>query len=662
MKRLFTAVTAFLLIAVLAFSFVACDKTPEGEKCTALCSVCHKCQNPDCKEHTEKCTCKPDDGKTDDGKTYDDTKSPAENLAANVSSKSISESAQKFVATLKDFEYSYDGKSHKEVTTISGLEIALGDGELKVLLTDLNTNDYDKSEAGETLNSYNKVNAKFATEGGKLYGDIRINSKHKTDKEELVNGGQVVISYEEAKTFIANYLKQQNTELYAELVNTVLPALAEAEVDDATIQKSLAFMDQVCADVAYSDGKFTVTISADKLKAFNDDLATLKIDRILDKYVGEGTYLKLSTIIDQLPQVTVGQVMSMLSAQNITLGQVYGAISKVAGIAGIEVSITEAEFIAMITAAKDQTLVAFICSSLDNIVTPELVTGMLTQVKDVMETSTVYEAIGIIYSLSDSSVVASEFATQIHDSIESGIDEYLSKIEYSLTIDLSGKLVAAHVAVKQLSVTETDNSGDEPVVEGTTTISFTLDVAFGGVSANDYSDVITEGKANDLSDKVAEAIQKNAISTDEISYKVEDGKVTLTETYSWTENPITIDGTTYNVAVTETKAATLSAFFMSAYTIENSDKIREYRAYYIATLNVTYEYVITTTDGTEVTDQEVRANVIKVVEENNSDDSAIKTILREIGIDNLCVVSVGADIDSEGKFSDVEGSINISIY
>lgn len=651
MKKLFTALTACLLVFVMLFSFVACEQTPDGTTCTDICPICNKCQNPECKEHSEKCP--------GHSGNYDTSKTPMQNLAANVSSESVSKSLEKFVLTLKDVEGTNENSTEKDVISISGLEIAVSDGQLKASLTDFVKESYDKTgTTGPVLSSRSKVNIKAATEGGKLYADA-ITEETSRSGEENIFKTKAILNLSEAIQYIGDYLKNQNTELYAEFVGTVLPAIKNIQVDDAQAKSALELLDKICAEVTYNEGTYTVTISTAKLHAFNKQLSEMKIDRILDEYFGEGTYAKLADFIDAIPTYTVGQVVDLLAKNGVTVSDLYQVATKVASAIGMELPMTEKQFTETVESLKDQTLVKTICDLVNKeAVTVDTITAVLEQVKSVLETSTVYQAVAVVYGLvnSDASTDAATLAKQMFDSVEKVIDE-IAKFEFALKINSNGEFVSAHFAVKQYTQTQTDETDTQ-----TSTISFTLDVAFGAATSVDYADVIADGKAHDLSGKIDE-IAKNAVSTDTKKFEVKDGKVIFTEVGA-SQNNVTVGDKTYSLTITGKTVYTIPGMFvLSAYAGAEGVEGAEYSASFLAQRQCSYTYKVEEVVGgvaTEVTDKAVVDAVVAQYEKDNeSSDFDLSQILVGFGFQDLCLVSISADVDAEGKYSDVYISCDV---
>lgn len=650
MKKLFTALTACLLVFVMLFTFVACEQTPDGTTCTDICPICNKCQNPDCKEHSEKCA--------GHGNNYDTTKTPMQNLAENVSSESVSKSLEKFVLTLKDVEGTNENSTEKDVISISGLEIAVSDGQIKASLTDFVKESYDKTgTTGPVLSSRRKVNIKAASEGGKLYADATTSETNRSGEEEILKT-KAILNFSEAIQYIGDYLKNQNTGLYAEFVGTVLPAIKNIQVDDAHAKSTLELLDKICAEVTYNEGTYTVTVSTAKLHAFNKQLSEMKIDRILDEYFGKGTYDKLADFIDAIPTYTVGQAVDLLAKNGVTLSDLYQVATKVATAIGMELPMTEEQFTKTVEGLKEQTLVKTICDLLGNeMVTVDTITAGLGQVKSVLETSTVYEAIAAVYGLikPDASTDAATLAKQMFESVEKVIDE-IAKFEFALKLKSNGEFISAHFAVKQYTQTKTDTQ--------TSTISFTLDVAFGAATSVDYADVITDGKAHDLSGKIDE-IAQNVISTDTLKCEVKDGKVIFTEVGT-SQNNVTVGDKTYSLVITGTTAYTIPGkFVFSSYVGAEGVEGAEYSAMFLAQRQCSYTYKveeIVDNVATEVTDKTIVDAVVAQYELNNqSTDFDISQILVGFGFQDLCLVSVKTDIDAEGKYTNVQFSCEVEL-
>lgn len=648
MKRLFTALTACLLVFVMLFSFVACEQTPDGTTCTDICSICNKCQNPECNEHSEKCA--------GHSGNYDTSKTPMQNLAANVSSESVSKSWEKFVLTLKDVEGTNENSTEKDVISISGLEIAVSDGQLKASLTDCIHETYDKTgTTGPVLSSRSKVDIKAASEGSKLYADATTEETDRTGEENIFKT-KAILNLSEAIQYIGDYLKNQNTELYAEFVGTVLPAIKNIQADDAQTKSALELLDKICAEVTYTDGTYTVTISAAKLHAFNKQLSEMKIDRILDEYFGEGTYDKLADFIDAIPTYTVGQVVDLLAKNGVTVSDLYQVATKVASAIGMELPMTEKQFTETVESLKEQTLVKTICDLVNNeMVTVDTITAVLGQVKSVLETSTVYEAVAVVCGLlkPDASTDAATLAKQMFDSVEKAIDE-VAKFEFALKINSNGELVSVHFAVKQFTQTQTDETDTQ-----TSTISFTLDVAFGAATSVDYAEVIANGKTYDFSDKIGKIVKDTAENNDYRKYEVkEDGTVVYTEISNNTYNSVTVNGKTYRLDETKNKVYTIPGQFVaSVYAKQDKETNAELTFVYLVARTRTYAYTIyEDVDGvaTEVTDEAVKNAVIEqyLADDENTDFDISKVFL-ELGFEDLSLVSIEVDIDAEGKYSNL---------
>lgn len=558
MKKRLVTIVALILVAVMACLLVACDTTETP--CTALCEKCGKCTNAACTEHTEKCTCeaKPactalcelcqkctDKDCTEHADkclghgVYDSTKTPSQNLADVISVEGALDNAADFVMNLSDVELVIGALTAK----FGLVEIAASESGVNLCIDKLAVTVTMADDSVSTI----EMLVKAVISDGII--DAVITSTQNGEDAQVV----IKVSVSELAAKISEALKESVPQETIQQITSLIQMLGGLEgLDMADVGECLGVAEKFILDVAFDSAtnRYTVTFNPTKLNALNEDLATLTVDKFVDKYFGAGSWLAFKTALPAVNTITVGDILTALSSSGISLDAVCEMVSSVSVEIGLG-DLTAEQVKTMIESVKTQTVVSLLCSLIGNeSLTPSSVAAFVSMVPILCESQSVYGVICTVYGMfasesADAAFDAVAATVAIKNAVANAIAA-LSKIQAGVTIDTAGKLVSAHFNLAKVEFAI-------PNEDGTTTAgsaTFKASVAFqGGVVKGDYtgvSDTVDQlAKVSDVHSKLEEVVKGETNNT--IVTYVEANNSYCYWAESINSECVTVDGLKYKV-------------------------------------------------------------------------------------------------------------------
>ena len=129
-------------------------------------------------------------------------------------------------------------------------------------------------------------------------------------------GGIVLPELDEGTEAAVKAVAEKLEKLYNEKIVPVLET-KKAELDEKT-EKSISMLKKTALDITEENGNIVIKTSASKMKAFNNELYTMTIDKLIDKYAGEGTFAKIKKDVNGLLDYTVGDVLEKLNEYGVS--------------------------------------------------------------------------------------------------------------------------------------------------------------------------------------------------------------------------------------------------------------------------------------------------------------------------------------------------------
>ncbi len=226
-------------------------------------------------------------------------------------------------------------------------------------------------------------------------------------------------------------IAQEIEKLYNEKVAPVLET-KKAE-SDANIEKVVAALKKTLIDVT-TDGDIVIKTNSAKLKALNNELYTMTLDKLIDKYAGEGTFASLKADVNALLDYTVGDVLAKLAEYGITEDDIFGLLDNIAVEIGGEGS------------TIDQ-LLGMEAGELRKKLDEEKDTKILALIKEVVPTfdeTTVRSAVAVAFTLMESNTTYDIIATVVNSSASEGnakFDKKAVKEKVDTVIDTLGEML-----------------------------------------------------------------------------------------------------------------------------------------------------------------------------------------------------------------------------
>lgn len=559
MKKRLVTIVALILVAVMACLLVACDTTETP--CTALCEKCGKCTNAACTEHTEKCTCEEKPActalcelcqkctNTDciehadkclGHGAYDSTKTPSQNLSDIISAEGALDNAADFVINLSDAELVIGTLTAK----FGLIEIAASESGVNLCIDKLTVTVTIADDSVRTL----EMLVKAVISDGII--DAVITSTQNGEDAQVV----IKVSVSELVAKISEALKESVPQETIQQITSLIQMLGGLDgLDMADVGECLSVAEKFILDVAFDSAtnRYTVTFNPTKLNALNEDLATLTVDKFVDKYFGAGSWLAFKTALPAVNTITVGDILTALSSSGISLDAVCEMVSSVSEEIGLG-DLTAEQVKAMIESVKTQTVVSLLCSLIGNeSLTPSAVAAFVSMVPILCESQSVYGVICTVYGMfateptDDVAFDAAAATVAIKNAVANAIAA-LSKIQAGVTIDTAGKLVSAHLNLAKVEFAIPNDDGTTTAGSAT----FKASVAFqDGVAKGDYtgvSDTVDQlAKASDVHSKLEEVVKGETNNT--IVTYVEANNSYCYWAESINSECVTVDGFKYKV-------------------------------------------------------------------------------------------------------------------
>lgn len=214
----------------------------------------------------------------------------------------------------------------------------------------------------------------------------------------------------------------------------VAPVLAEkkAEYDEQT-EKFISTLKKVALDITEENNGIVIKTNASKIKALNNELYTMTVSKLIDKYAGEGTFASLKTNIMGALDYTVGDVLDKLGENGITEDDLFTFLNDCAtAIKGEQATIDE--------------LFGMEAGALRAKLDEEKDTKVLDVVKTYVPTldeTTIRQGLGVAFALMESSTAYDLIATVANSTASDGdakFDKKAAKETVDAVLDILDKL------------------------------------------------------------------------------------------------------------------------------------------------------------------------------------------------------------------------------
>lgn len=251
------------------------------------------------------------------------------------------------------------------------------------------------------------------------------------DKIPGLPGGTELPEIDEGMQTAITAIAQEIEKLYDEKVASVLET-KKAE-SDANIEKVVAALKKTLIDVT-ADGDIVIKTNSAKLKALNSELYTMTLDKLIDKYAGEGTFASLKADVNALLDYTVGDVFAKLAEYGITEDDIFGLLDNIAVEIGGEGSTIDK-------------LLGMEAGELRKKLDEEKDTKILALIKEVVPTfdeTTVRSAVAVAFTLMESNTTYDLIATVVNSSASEGdakFDKKAVKEKVDTVIDTLGEML-----------------------------------------------------------------------------------------------------------------------------------------------------------------------------------------------------------------------------
>lgn len=263
--------------------------------------------------------------------------------------------------------------------------------------------------------------------------------------------------------------------------------------------------------VENSDGTYTFTLDLDSVKTVNEDLYKLKLNELVDKYCGEGSYAQLSAFLKRITTIKVSDVLTWLESCGVTTEKLYAAANELGTlITGEEFSVenyltesvlnsTLGQLAATIYEQASGTAFASDEERSDFILQAQ---ATINAVLEYAPTMTGYDMIAEIAGMivSDSSSATVPTAEELYNEVDVIIDKMLAKFKDTYTVSVNTSASGAITSI----VTEYNNFEYDYSSSEVATISMKITIVPGATSISvdvsgiveDYENAYPELEAN----------------------------------------------------------------------------------------------------------------------------------------------------------------------
>ena len=219
--------------------------------------------------------------------------------------------------------------------------------------------------------------------------------------------------------------------LYDEKIAPVLET-KKAEFDEKT-EKTISMLKKTALDITEENGNIVIKTSASKMKAFNNELYTMSVSKLIDKYAGEGTFASIKTDVMGMLDYTVGDVLDKLNEYGISEDDLFAFLNECAtAIKGEETTIDEllgkqaGEIRAKLDEEKDTKVL-----------------DLLKEYVESFDETTIRQGLGVAFALMESSSVYDLIATVANGTASDGdakFDKKATKEKVDSVLDFLGKV------------------------------------------------------------------------------------------------------------------------------------------------------------------------------------------------------------------------------
>ena len=239
--------------------------------------------------------------------------------------------------------------------------------------------------------------------------------------------------------------------LYNEKIVPVLET-KKAELDEKT-EKSISMLKKTALDITEENGNIVIKTSASKMKAFNNELYTMTIDKLIDKYAGEGTFAKIKKDVTGLLDYTVGDILEKMNEYGVSEDDLFAFLNECAtAIKGEETTIDEllgmkaGDLRAKLDEEKDTKILDLIKKG-DSSFDETAIRQGLGVAFALMESSTAYDIVATIVNgtASDGDAKFDKKATK--EKVDCVLDLLGKVFETTLTLDASGNFKSLNLKV-----------------------------------------------------------------------------------------------------------------------------------------------------------------------------------------------------------------------
>lgn len=264
-------------------------------------------------------------------------------------------------------------------------------------------------------------------------------------------GGIVLPELDEGTEAAIKAVAEKLEKLYNEKIVPVLET-KKAELDEKT-EKSISMLKKTALDITEENGNIVIKTAPSKMKAFNNELYTMTIDKLIDKYAGEGTFAKIKKDVNGLLDYTVGDVLEKLNEYGVSEDDLFAFLNECAtAIKGEETTIDEllgmkaGDLRAKLDEEKDTKILDLIKKA-DSSFDETAIRQGLGVAFALMESSTAYDIVATIVNgtASDGDAKFDKKATK--EKVD-GVLDLLGKVfETTLTLDANGNFKSLNIKV-----------------------------------------------------------------------------------------------------------------------------------------------------------------------------------------------------------------------